>query len=227
MQLTARLFARLTQIGYMPPLKATRAFSEAGFIVKQQSPSRCTQEWYRLELPNGDISFLIFPGSKTVADWCRNVEIKPCYSLTPFGMLHAGFVGNVAENMSPIGDILKPTYFIGHSAGGAAAAIVASQFSQIAFGVYGFGTPKFCDPTWARNYDSRLGDKTTFFENVDDVIPMLPPASRFTTPGATVRLGSESASSQQLLNLLQGAYNLPRVLTGHDIQRYIERLPNE
>jgi pimeloyl-ACP methyl ester carboxylesterase len=229
----ARLCAQLCQIAYLPDPVAVLAYKDLGFDVIYSGKG--VQEWFLLtakvarEFP-GD-TFAVFQGSTKVRDWQRNFAIADHLCLRPLGNVHWGFLQNLAGDfMTQAETLLTSTQivFTGHSAGGATAALAASQFPERTAEVYGFGTPAFGDQQYAKNYDLMLHDQTWFFRNRLDPIPFLPPANiqGYCRPGTEVLLGrNHQQGDRSRLKQLLMQPRLPSLyLREHDIQTYRDRL---
>lgn len=231
----ALLCAQLCQIAYLPDSKAIQQYSQLGFDVIHSGKG--LQEWYLLRwkyrIPRGHPgdTFAVFQGSTDINDWQRNFAFADHLCLRPLGAVHWGFFQNLAGDfMAQAEQRLTSTQiiFTGHSAGGAAAGLAASQFPERTAGIYGFGTPAFGDRQFAKNYNAMLHDRTWFFRNRLDPVPFLPPANiqGYCQPGQEIVLGRnhQQGDRQRLRQLLLEPKLPSRYIREHDIKTYCDRV---
>jgi hypothetical protein len=118
-------------------------------------------------------------GTGSVADLGTGLDFLPTYDRALDMELHSGFRATALAVRGDVLPKLKEGYSIGvagHSAGGAAAQILALYLATVdkkaVTEVYTFGQPKFGAPKGERA--SLLAGRTVRVVNCDDAIPMLP-----------------------------------------------------
>ncbi|MBF0190239.1 MAG: lipase family protein [Magnetococcales bacterium] len=142
----------------------------------------------------GDMIWIVFCGTNDAADWLDNLDVDK--EMMPFGGgVHAGFnhaLDEVWENLLSVLDHGRwnEAHFVGHSLGGALAALAASRmlrsnFSRRKF-LWTFGQPRCGDATWAQTMDLYLPDTCTRVFNAGDMVPHLPTVLRFSHAGRAV-----------------------------------------
>ena len=101
--------------------------------------------------------------------------------------VHSGFRNAMMSTWDPVYAFVKdckaaclPVWLGGHSLGAAMATLAAAELFQAGSapdGVANFGAPRAGDTTFAKAYDSRLGDRTWRVINHADIVTRVPPRS--------------------------------------------------
>jgi hypothetical protein len=114
-----------------------------------------------------------------VQDWLVNFAALPVAA--------TGVSMGLAEAAAVFAPLLKPLieqhadrklFVTGHSLGGSLGVAVAYELSRLncnAEAVHTFGMPRAGDPSFAADYDRRLGRQTFRFVHGDDLVPTVPP----------------------------------------------------
>src|ERR671918_552133 len=127
----------------------------------------------------------------SVLDWLQDLMCEPESRPNLPGKVHTGFydatsaiiadVAAAVKRLNPTGT--KPVYVTGHSLGGAMAAIGAWIMRAQPYGitiaqVVTFASPKPGDGTFQAAYQKVFANHLRY-ENYDDLVPLLPPATDF------------------------------------------------
>ena len=120
-----------------------------------------------------------------VKDWLTDLRA----ARSPDDDTHTGFREGVDAVWQRLASVIRNRdtahrrlFIVGHSLGGALAAIAARRLlreepsAEIA-GVYTFGMPRCGGEQFARAYEPLLGPKTYRFVHGDDAVPTLPPSN--------------------------------------------------
>jgi hypothetical protein len=192
---------------------------------------------------------IVIQGTGTLQNLGIGVEMFPSYDSHAGTNLHSGFRQMSQAVYRDVLPRLKDGYSIGlggHSAGGAAAQIVAMYLAGVdgkrIDEIYTFGQPKFAE---LRGGDSKPGlqEKTVRVINCEDAIPLFPTPGRggswltghYRHSGPVIYLGEDgrvwfSQKDVELFDLDAFAKNMLReVFTGkpfqaHLIETYVERI---
>ena len=140
-----------------------------------------------------DTLWIVFCGTNDAQDWLDNLDAAK--EMRPFGGVHAGFnnaLDEVWENIVAVLDHGRWTnaHSVGHSLGGALAALAASRlvhsnFSRRKF-LWTFGQPRCGDEYWATMMHIYFPDTYIRVFNAGDLVPHLPTALRFKHAGREV-----------------------------------------
>ena len=127
----------------------------------------------------GDFHVLAFRGTEELADWLRNVDVRPDKWDGP-GRAHKGFVGALNEVWPQLLPVLQgiagPVFYTGHSLGGALAILAAARFPARA--IYTYGGPRCGDDEFAAQHPLR--DRIHRIVNNRDIVPHVPPHYKHT-----------------------------------------------
>jgi pimeloyl-ACP methyl ester carboxylesterase len=133
-------------------------------------------------------TLVVFEGSTTpkdfLIDFMFHAQPDPL-NMIP-GKVHNGFMRAANSVWSQVQTLVprsKPITVIGHSLGGALAAITSLRLAKLGFpvtGVYTFEAPRVGDEEFAQYATVLLGDRFLRFENENDVVPHLPPRKEAT-----------------------------------------------
>lgn len=161
----------------------------AGFDVTQYAQENI--QWFAAR--NASDLWIVFRGTDEVADWVDNLNVGK--TVAGQGYVHKGFSDALDTVWWSVMDEIhahetRHLHFVGHSLGGALAAIAASRclFSPADNHVHlwTFGQPRCGDKTWADWMDERFGQRYTRLFNAGDIVPHLPTFVRFRHAGTEV-----------------------------------------
>lgn len=180
----------------------------------------------------GDFHVLAFRGTEELADWLRNVDVRPDQWDGP-GRAHKGFVGALnevwPELLPALQAISGPIFYTGHSLGGALAILAAVRFPPRA--VYTFGGPRCGDDDFAKQHPLR--EHIHRVVNNRDVVPRVPPGYEHTgtlhyitskgtmlTNPSRNEVGEDHEVDDQSHELLKGDF-LPESFADHAPVNYV------
>ncbi|MEO5335224.1 MAG: lipase family protein [Magnetococcus sp. YQC-5] len=138
----------------------------------------------------GDNLWIVFCGTNDAQDWLDNLNARKIERA--LGCVHAGFDLALDEVWN---DVLAETghnrwtsaHFVGHSLGGALAALAASRMVHSSFSIHQylwtFGQPRCGDELWSEAMNFYMQDKYTRVFNAGDPVPHLPTCWRFAHAG--------------------------------------------
>ncbi|MEO5331332.1 MAG: lipase family protein [Magnetococcus sp. YQC-5] len=175
--------AEMASLAYQPTVHLD------GFVVTQYINSNI--QWFSARRDN-DL-WIVFRGTDEPEDWAANLDALKRNS-GPWHV-HAGF--NTALNTvwgSVMEEINRSTtghlYFVGHSLGGAMAALAVSR---LVFGhwcprmsLITFGQPRCGDAVWAKEMKTMMCDRYARVINAGDIVHHLPTFMRFRHAGTTL-----------------------------------------
>ncbi|MEO5363847.1 MAG: lipase family protein [Magnetococcus sp. DMHC-8] len=142
---------------------------------------------------NADALWIVFRGTDELADWVDNLDVAKTVSAQ--GYVHKGFANAIDRVWRFVLDEvyaqeIRHLHFVGHSLGGALAAIAASRCLLGVLGnriqLWTFGQPRCGDKRWADWMDERLGQRYVRVFNAGDIVPHLPTFMRFRHAGTEV-----------------------------------------
>lgn len=142
---------------------------------------------------NASDLWIVFRGTDELADWVDNLDAEKTISAQ--GYVHKGFSDALDRVWSfVLAEVysrgISRLHFVGHSLGGALAAIAASRclLGSLDDRVYlwTFGQPRCGDKPWADWMDERLGQRYVRVFNAGDIVPHLPTFMRFRHAGTEV-----------------------------------------
>ncbi len=180
---------------------------------------------------------VVFCGTNDALDWITNFDAFMVSG--PFGRLHAGFnqaVESVWQQVTPQFASAKEIYFVGHSLGGAMAAIAASQVMENAsFSVRlcTFGQPRCGDRRWGKAMSTQLGSRYLRVCNLGDPVPHVPGPWRFGHAGELILFGEDGRLTTPkmghhawpaLKGLIQTATHIQATLHKHDMHLYLDHV---
>lgn len=141
---------------------------------------------------------IAFRGTNGFADFVDDAQTMQVADTRSWGMAHRGFQDHLnfmwpqvekavreyeAESPSEFFQPPQappnsnPIVLTGHSLGGASAILAAARLAKAGKqveGVFTYGTPRVGDPTFANEYQKRLGDRTYRFVNEKDIVAQVP-----------------------------------------------------
>ena len=135
--------------------------------------------------------WIVFRGTDELADWVDNLNIEKTVSAQ--GYVHKGFSDALDSVWSFVLDEMHAReishlHLVGHSLGGALAAIAASRCLlgplDERMHLWTFGQPRCGDKLWADWMDYRLGQRYVRVFNAGDIVPHLPSFVRFRHAGS-------------------------------------------
>ncbi|MEO5335212.1 MAG: lipase family protein [Magnetococcus sp. YQC-5] len=161
--------------------------SVAGCLIRQFN----SENIQGFTAQKGDDLWIVFCGTNETEDWMNNLNAGK--EAMPFGgSVHAGFNHALDDVWDNILFILNhgrwnQAHFVGHSLGGALAALAASRlvysnFSRRKF-LWTFGQPRCGDEQWAEMMELYLAGRYIRVFNAGDLVPHLPTAWRFRHAG--------------------------------------------
>lgn len=119
------------------------------------------------------VAVLVFRGTNGMENWLSNFNAMPV-PWSPTGQVHGGFKKEfdaIWPSVSrALADMGQPTFYAGHSLGGALAIMAASR--QPPRATYTFGSPKVGDSGFCRNL---AGVRLYRVVNGSDIVPTVPP----------------------------------------------------
>jgi hypothetical protein len=157
--------AQLCYIAYKPG--AIAAFEALGYAAEVLGQSSPIEQVYLLRL-NDELTFVIC-GSNDMGDWWCN------FSAPPKAFLHVGYSQAATEMLEPVKRAIissgcSKVRFIGHSKGGAVAAILGYYLGYLNPEVVSFGAPRIGNVRLAQIYRPRY----TRVVNAWDIVARLP-----------------------------------------------------
>ena len=163
------LASRLCYLSYLPADEAIGGYNELGYMASKITAFSDADEAFLLLLKGRAI--VAIRGSDDAKDWVlRNMRAVPC--LTDAGMLHSGFHVAAESLYGPIKTVLDALAigpsrltFLGHSKGGATAAILAELFGGQAVTI---GAPR----VFMRGY--RTIGRHLRYAHSCDIVPRVP-----------------------------------------------------
>ena len=157
-----------------------------GFTITQYSQGNV--QWFSAR-SSGDL-WIAFCGTNEADDWIFNLNIGK--EISSCGYVHDGFNSALDTVWSTVMDEIARSHldrltFVGHSFGGALAAIAASRliFSPLCSQLYlwTFGQPRCGDKQWADWMEQQLNTRYTRVYNAGDIVPHVPTRLRFCHAG--------------------------------------------
>ncbi|MEO5333844.1 MAG: lipase family protein [Magnetococcus sp. YQC-5] len=137
--------------------------------------------------------WIVFRGTDEAADWADNLNVGK--TIAGQGSVHKGFSDALDSVWWSVMDEvyaqdIRHLHVVGHSLGGALAAIAASQClcSPVDKHVHlwTFGQPRCGDKHWAEWMDDSMGQRYVRVFNAGDMVPHLPTFMRFHHAGREV-----------------------------------------
>lgn len=148
---------------------------------------------YRITRDNDNTLWIAFRGTDESADWMDNLDARKTH-VRFFGDVHAGFY-HAMESVWPhlLMELqhIENVIFVGHSLGGAIAAMSANHAYQtmpigLKIQLITFGQPRCGDADWASAMNFFLGDDYVRVFNAGDPVPHVPSAARFHHAGREI-----------------------------------------
>ena len=163
------LASKLCYLSYLPADKAIAGYNDLGYMASKITAFSDADEAFLLLLRGQAI--VVIRGTDDAKDWMlRNMRAVPC--LTDAGMLHSGFQVASQSLYGPIKTVLDALQigasrltFLGHSKGGATAAILAELFGGQAVTL---GAPR----VFIKGY--RTIGRHLRYAHSGDIVPRLP-----------------------------------------------------
>ena len=140
-----------------------------------------------------DDLWIVFCGTNDAEDWLDNLDARK--EETGSGCVHAGFNQALDEVWDTVLSAINQTdwnciHFVGHSMGGALAALAASRSAQIKMWMetylWTFGQPRCGDSQWAEKMHFFIPKPSIRVLNAGDLVPHLPTCLRFTHAGLRI-----------------------------------------
>lgn len=171
------LFANLAEYAYKKsiPKEFTKGF-DVEFLERED-----TELWV---LSNSNTIILIYRGTEffSIRDILNDLDTK-LVKYKDYGFVHQGFltvVGRISflklmQEKNPNKD--KTIYCIGHSLGGACAALAGIRLADTGYkigGVYTFGMPAIGDALFCKTWKDKMSNLTWRFRLNRDPIPLFP-----------------------------------------------------
>jgi triacylglycerol lipase len=183
-------------LAYSNEAAVKAAFTTAGIVGDVTGfHGKLSTQAYVVSMP--DAIVLAFRGTQVDDFWSSVLDFIVDVQLLPVPdshghLVHAGFLGALAEVWQPISTFLKaeqakrqrPLWITGHSLGAALATLAADRCSDDASfrlqGVYTYGSPRVGDA----RFGARLRVPVFRFRNDSDIVPHLPLGLLFEHVGA-------------------------------------------
>lgn len=193
-----------------------------------------------LILRRGANTFVVFPGTDSIADWRTDLEAGKRDWIMG-GRAHVGFCRALESVMDEVVFAMAGSSRVivcGHSLGGALAMLCASSLwyeGIVVDAVYTFGQPRVGNGGFARGYNANLHDETFRIVNQHDPVPYLPPwLMGYRHAGTEVFLGADGITvdrpwwdqgrdALQQMRVSQPEKNFVSV-GAHHITAYIKKL---
>lgn len=178
----AETLAILSEMAYLPPVDAERAYRELGFPKFMPIVAGSMIGYV---ISGEDVTVIVFRGtdSADISDWIANLGRSA--TKTPNGSIHSGFY-NAYYSMEPqIVRIIAERqinhlWITGHSLGGALALVcmydLVESKSLKVDGIITFGQPLVAREGLAEHLDKLLLGKYVRFVNGRDVVARIPPS---------------------------------------------------
>ncbi len=185
---------------------ASRAYQQTvqinSFTVTQYSHGHV--QWFSAR-SGGDL-WIAFCGTNEADDWIFNLNVGK--EISNCGHVHDGFNRALDTVWSSVMDEiargrLERLTFVGHSLGGALAAIAASRliFSPLCSRMYlwTFGQPRCGDRQWADWMEQQLNSRYVRTFNAGDPIPHVPTRLRFCHAGRELFFDKDGTATEPTL----------------------------
>lgn len=149
---TLQLYAHLCHLAYQSPDIAIAAYTDLGYqakVLEQPSP---LEQVYALRI--GPHLLIILAGTDQLQDWLANLLAIPgWYVHSGYSAMASALIDSVREEMILSG--AKHLTLLGHSKGGAVAAVLADYLFDLPVHVVSFGAPRIGSQSFADTYDHR------------------------------------------------------------------------
>lgn len=161
------LYATLCQTAYLPIDKAIDRYAALGYKAEVLAQNNQLEQIYRLE-KNSEL-IIVLAGTNQLGDWRTNIFAIPgCY-------VHPGYSEVATQLITPVRAAftrsnLPKLKLIGHSKGGAIAALLGYYLWDLKPEGISFGAPRIGSPDFAASYDVNY----TRVAFADDIISRLP-----------------------------------------------------
>lgn len=164
-----RKYAELCRITYLSRVDALTAYRAMGYEnARMLAQSQPLEQIYLIH--DGDDYLAMLTGTNQLLDWVGNILAIPGWDV------HAGYAaiansigGQIRREFIQSG--AKRLLLIGHSKGGAVAAVLASQIYDLNVQAVSFGAPRIGSAAFAKEYDN---SKCFRVAHPEDIVTRLP-----------------------------------------------------
>ena len=183
-------------------------------------------QWFAAR--NASDLWIVFRGTDELADWVDNLDAEKTISAQ--GYVHKGFSDALDRVWSfVLAEVylrgIARLHFVGHSLGGALAAIAVSRcllgLLDNRIHLWTFGQPRCGDKLWADWMDNCLGQRYVRVFNAGDIVPHLPTFVRFRHAGSELFFNEDGAvATPTLLHRVVAAVEVIRTQLPSSILRF-------
>lgn len=163
-----QLYAELCRIAYESPDIAIANYQDLGYEAKVLAQPAPLEQVYVLR--RGLEMLFLFAGTDQLRDWIANCLAIPGWYVHPgYSEIASAMIDSVRTEYKSSG--AKHLTLVGHSKGGAVAAVLGDYLSDLPVTIVSFGAPRIGSTSYAATYEHK---RYTRVVNPIDVVARLP-----------------------------------------------------